>query len=107
MALRGGVRLRRRPLRENPSRPGGSRQTRSTSYVRASWKADGTWARRPDAFSSHRAGFRGPLVPRRCRRAPCSAASRSPDQDRLAPSWRRALPLFARSSSSTKISTIR
>lgn len=35
--------------------------------VLASWKTDGTWTARPDAFSSHRAGFEVRLY-RRCRR---------------------------------------
>lgn len=36
--------------------------------VRASWKTGGTWTVRPDAFSSHRAGFEVRSY-RRCRRA--------------------------------------
>ncbi|MGE4096541.1 MAG: SpvB/TcaC N-terminal domain-containing protein [Candidatus Binatia bacterium] len=36
-------------------------------FVRASWKADGTWAFRPDPFSLHRAGFEVRSY-RRCRR---------------------------------------
>ncbi|SLK00925.1 SpvB/TcaC N-terminal domain-containing protein [Arthrobacter sp. P2b] len=36
-------------------------------HVRAAWKTDGIWTVRPDAFSSHRAGFEIRIY-RRCRR---------------------------------------
>jgi len=51
--------------------------------VRASWKTDGTWALRPDAFSSHRAGFEARSY-RRCRRALMFHRFPELNQDRLA-----------------------
>ncbi len=51
--------------------------------VRASWKTDGTWTPRPDAFSSHRAGFEVRSY-RRCRRALMFHRFPELNQDRLA-----------------------
>lgn len=51
--------------------------------VRASWKTDGTWTTRPDAFSSHRAGFEVRSY-RRCRRALMFHRFPELNQDRLA-----------------------
>lgn len=50
--------------------------------VRASWKTDGTWTVRPDAFSSHRAGFEVRSY-RRCRRALVFHRFPELNQDRL------------------------
>jgi RHS repeat-associated protein len=50
--------------------------------VRASWKTDGTWTARPDAFSSHRAGFEVRSY-RRCRRALVFHRFPELNQDRL------------------------
>jgi RHS repeat-associated protein len=51
-------------------------------FVRASWKTDGTWTPRPDAFSSHRAGFEV-RSHRRCRRALVFHRFPELNQDRL------------------------
>jgi RHS repeat-associated protein len=51
--------------------------------VRASWETDGTWTARPDAFSSHRAGFEVRSY-RRCRRVLVFHCFRELNQDRLA-----------------------
>lgn len=51
--------------------------------VRASWKTDGMWTARPDAFSSHRAGFEIRSY-RRCRRALMFHRFPELNQDRLA-----------------------
>ena len=51
--------------------------------VRVSWKADGTWTVRPDAFSSHRAGFEVRSY-RRCRRVLMFHRFAELNQDRLA-----------------------
>ena len=51
--------------------------------VRASWKTDGTWTARPDAFSSHRAGFEVRSY-RRCRRALMFHRFPELNQDRVA-----------------------
>ena len=51
--------------------------------VRASWKTTGTWTVRPDAFSSHRAGFEVRSY-RRCRRVLVFHRFPELNQDRLA-----------------------
>jgi RHS repeat-associated protein len=51
--------------------------------VRASWKADGTWAVRPDPFSSYRAGFEV-RSHRRCRRVLMFHRFSELNQNRLA-----------------------
>ena len=51
--------------------------------VRASWKTDGKWTVRPDAFSSHRAGFEVRSY-RRCRRVLMFHRFSELNQDRIA-----------------------
>jgi RHS repeat-associated protein len=51
--------------------------------VRASWKTEGSWTARPDAFSSHRAGFEVRSY-RRCRRALMFHRFPELNEDRLA-----------------------
>lgn len=62
-----------------PAQPADAQHQR----VRASWKTDGTWTPRPDAFSSYRAGFEVCSC-RRCRRALMFHRFAELNQDHLA-----------------------